>query len=198
MVLGNTEDVWRQVLPAQTGKAYRDPKLLLFTGETRSRCGGVPSGSFYCALDQTAYLDLSYFNRIDPAVQELTIAYVIARSTGHHVQNILGVLPRIVKREGELGQPEASQLTMRAELMVDCLAGVWAFHSKSLHQVTPQAVGELIAALRALGKDQVYAPGPMRSLAAMSASTPEQQLRWFVTGRGSGEVISCDTIRGRP
>src|SRR5215203_7113651 len=58
----NTEDVWKQVFPKQAGREYSPPKLILFSAGTRSRCGGASSamGPFYCPLDQTVYLDLSF------------------------------------------------------------------------------------------------------------------------------------------
>jgi predicted metalloprotease len=68
-VLGNTEDVWKEVLPSQVNRAYRPPKLVLFSGATRSGCGAAQSamGPFYCPLDQTVYLDLSFFRRCSGA-----------------------------------------------------------------------------------------------------------------------------------
>src|SRR5829696_262482 len=39
-ILGNTEDVWKQVFPKQAGREYSPPKLILFSAGTRSRCGG--------------------------------------------------------------------------------------------------------------------------------------------------------------
>src|SRR5215213_8758094 len=34
-ILGNTEDVWRDVLPRQANREYRPPKMVLFSGATR-------------------------------------------------------------------------------------------------------------------------------------------------------------------
>src|SRR4051794_6773337 len=35
VVLADTEDVWKEQLPRQTGKQYRNPKLVLFTGRVQ-------------------------------------------------------------------------------------------------------------------------------------------------------------------
>jgi hypothetical protein len=43
-VLGETEDVWSQVLPQQAGRQYEKPVLVLFSGVTRSACGTAPWG----------------------------------------------------------------------------------------------------------------------------------------------------------
>src|SRR5215471_18006092 len=37
-VLGDTEDVWHSVF-LEMGKEYREPKLVLFTGQVQSGCG---------------------------------------------------------------------------------------------------------------------------------------------------------------
>src|SRR5829696_2501048 len=36
-ILGNTEDIWKQVFPAQLNKPYAPPKLVIFSRATRSR-----------------------------------------------------------------------------------------------------------------------------------------------------------------
>src|SRR6478609_11037252 len=62
-ILGNTEDVWKDVLPKQANRPYEPPKLVLFSDGTRSGCGAAQSamGPFYCPLDQTVYIDLTFF-----------------------------------------------------------------------------------------------------------------------------------------
>jgi uncharacterized protein len=62
-ILGNTEDIWEEVLPQQANRQYQPPKMVLFSGATRSGCGVAQSaiGPFYCPLDQTIYIDLSFF-----------------------------------------------------------------------------------------------------------------------------------------
>jgi uncharacterized protein len=42
-ILGETEDVWAQILPQQTNRAYQKPTLVLFDGATRSACGTAQS-----------------------------------------------------------------------------------------------------------------------------------------------------------
>src|SRR3954465_5047619 len=62
-ILGETEDVWSQQLPAETGKQYEKPTLVLFSGATPSGCGTAQSamGPFYCPRDHKLYLDTSFF-----------------------------------------------------------------------------------------------------------------------------------------
>ena len=42
------------------------------------------------------------------------------------VQNELGILGQVTAARQQVGQAEANQLTVRLELMADCLSGVWA------------------------------------------------------------------------
>src|SRR3954466_15345110 len=60
VVLAETEDVWNDQLPKQTGKRSRLPKLVLFTGQVQSACGmaSTASGPFYCPGDEKLYIDL--------------------------------------------------------------------------------------------------------------------------------------------
>jgi predicted metalloprotease len=84
-ILGNTEDVWKAVLPQQVNRQYDPPKLVLFSGATRSGCGGAQSamGPFYCPLDQTIYIDLSFFQEMQQRFRaggDFAYAYVCSRT----------------------------------------------------------------------------------------------------------------------
>jgi hypothetical protein len=59
VVLAETEDVWNDAFQ-KWGKAYREPKLVLFSGAVESACGmaGSAVGPFYCSADHKVYLDL--------------------------------------------------------------------------------------------------------------------------------------------
>ena len=100
-VLANTEKVWGEVLPQQTGKSYPQPKLVLYSGETATACGPGQraAGPFYCPLDQKVYLDLGFFDDMQRQfglkMGRFAIAYVVAHEIGHHIQNVLGTLPKV-------------------------------------------------------------------------------------------------------
>ena len=98
-VLAANETVWAEVLPAQKGIAYVKPKLVLYSGRTASACGGAQSamGPFYCPLDQKVYLDTAFFQDMKRRLGgggDFAYAYVISHEIGHHVQNLLGILPK--------------------------------------------------------------------------------------------------------
>ena len=203
-VLGDTEDQWTAMFRA-TGKAYQPPKLVMYSGTTRSACGVAQSavGPFYCPNDRTVYLDTSFFNQIESRFHgcegkacQFSQAYVIAHEIGHHVQNQLGILPKVQALQARAGQTEGNQMQVRVELQADCLAGVWANHSQN--KVKFLEPGDIEAALQtasAIGDDTLQRRSQGYVVPdAFTHGSAEQRKRWFMTGLKSGDVTSCDTF----
>src|SRR5690606_30917711 len=65
VVLASTEDTWNAVF-AKAGAKYQAPKLVLYTGATRTACGmgDAAAGPFYCPADRTVYVDLSFYQTL--------------------------------------------------------------------------------------------------------------------------------------
>ena len=102
-VLAANETVWSEVLPREKGIPYAKPKLVLYSGRTASGCGGAQSamGPFYCPRDQKVYLDTAFFQDMKRRLGgggDFAYTYVIAHEIGHHVQNLLGILPKVQRR----------------------------------------------------------------------------------------------------
>ena len=130
VVLGSTEDVWNDVF-RKNGLQYREPKLVLFTGQVSSACGYASSamGPFYCPGDQKLYLDFAFFRELQrefKAPGDFAQAYVIAHEVGHHVQNLLGVMDKVTRAQRSSGKTAANRFSVRLELQDDCFAGIWA------------------------------------------------------------------------
>jgi uncharacterized protein len=201
-ILGNTEDVWRDILPKQANRQYRPPKLVLFSQATSSGCGHAQSamGPFYCPTDQTVYLDLSFFQEMQSRFRvtgDFAYAYVISHEVGHHLENQLGILERVQARQQEVGERERNQLSVRVELMADCLAGVWAHHSDQRYRaLEPGDVEEAMAAAEAIGDDRLQRRGGGRVVPdSFTHGSSEQRVRWFMQGLKGGTVQGCDTFR---
>src|SRR5215510_2872001 len=133
-VLGSTEVQWREIF-AQAGKTYEGPTLVMFSGATRSACGFAQSamGPFYCPNDRKVYLDTAFFQDLERRFRgcdvgskscQFSQAYVITHEIGHHVQNLLGILPQVQQAQQQsFDRVEANQLQVRVKLQADCLAG---------------------------------------------------------------------------
>jgi hypothetical protein len=201
-ILGNTEDVWSKVLPAQANRQYEPPKLVLFSGQTQSGCGFAQSamGPFYCPLDKSVYVDLSFFEdmrRRFGAGGDFAYAYVISHEVGHHLENELGILPRVQQRQREVDQRQANQLSVRVELMADCLAGVWAHHSEQRYQSLEEGdIEEAINAAQAIGDDRLQRQTSGRVVPdSFTHGSSQQRVQWLTRGLQSGQISSCDTFR---
>src|ERR1700733_335196 len=192
-VLGETEAVWKEVLPAQKGVRYVDAKLVLYDGSTDSGCGGAQAamGPFYCPLDKTVYLDMSFFRDMQTKYGgggDFAYTYVISHEIGHHVQDLLGILDKVDEAKQGVSRTQANALSVRIELMADCFAGVFANHANKDWKLTEDDLQKALATARAIGDDR-------RQTAARGYSVPDSfthgssamRQQWLTTGLKSGQ-----------
>jgi predicted metalloprotease len=205
-VLGSSEVQWQKIF-AQHGQAYQPPTLVMFSGATRSGCGFAQSamGPFYCPIDRKVYLDTSFFQDLERRFRgcdvgskacQFSQAYVITHEVGHHVQNLLGVLPKVQALQRSMDKVDANQVQVRVELQADCLAGVWAHHSQEAwHFIEPGDVEAAMQTSAAIGDDRLQRQTQGYVVPdAFTHGSSEQRTRWFMTGLRSGNVDSCDTF----
>lgn len=200
-VLATTEDVWTKIFREQLDREYVPPKLVVFSGVTQSPCGGAngATGPFYCPADEKAYLDTSFFTLLDQrmgAGGDFAAAYVIAHEVAHHVQNELGILPRVNAARQQSSQVDANALTVRLELMADCFSGIWASNVRGLMERGDLA--EALNAARKIGDDHLQRQaGRVPQPHTFTHGTSDQRERWFARGFESGKVGNCDTFAAR-
>jgi predicted metalloprotease len=201
-VLGETEDVWTQVLPQQAGRRYDKPVLVLYSGVTRSGCGTAQSamGPFYCPLDQKLYLDTSFFQDMQRKLGgggDFAYAYVIAHEVGHHVQNLTGLLAKVQRAQAQTDQRTANQISVRTELMADCLAGVWAYYMNQRHRnIDENDVRQAVATASAIGDDRLQGAGRGTVVPdSFTHGSSAQRVQWLAAGLRSGSMQACDTFK---
>jgi uncharacterized protein len=204
-ILGSTEVQWKDIL-AKDGVTYRPPRLIMFSGATSSACGTAQTamGPFYCPNDREVYLDSSFFRDLERRFQgcfgkacEFAQAYVIAHEVGHHVQNLLGILPKVQRAQQAAGsRAQSNHLQVQVELQADCLAGVWANHAEQKWQLLQP--GDIDAALQtaaAIGDDRLQRRTQGTVVPeSFTHGTSEQRKRWFSTGFKEGTVKACNTF----
>lgn len=202
-VLASTEQVWTDIFRGQ-GKTYQDPKMVLFTGQVRSACGDASAavGPFYCPTDQKVYLDLSFFNDLATrfkAPGDFASAYVIAHEVGHHVQNLTGILPKLQQAQRQAAtKREANGISVRSELMADCLAGVWAYHANERYRILePGDVEEGMKAAAAVGDDRLQRQAQGTVVPdSFTHGSSQQRVNWFMRGLKTGSMQQCNTLQG--
>ena len=200
-VLADTEDTWTGVFKGM-GKDYPKPTLTLFTGSVASACGAASAatGPFYCPNDQNVYIDLGFFAELQQrfgAPGDFAEAYVIAHEVGHHVQNVLGILPKVHEQEAQLDQTGANALSVKTELQADCFAGVWAKHTQQEGLLEAGDVDEALKAAAAVGDDTLQKQSQGYVVPdSFTHGTSEQRASWFRRGFDKGDISGCDTFDG--
>lgn len=199
-VLGDTEQTWGALF-RRGGQTYREPKLVLFTGQVESTCGFAEAamGPFYCPADEKVYIDLGFFEELRQrfrAPGDFAQAYVIAHEVGHHVQNQLGIAARVREAQQRLPRAQANAYQVRMELQADCFAGLWAHHAERARQILEQGdVEEALNAASAIGDDRLQRQAQGRVVPdSFTHGTSAQRVRWFRRGLDSGDLKTCDTF----
>jgi uncharacterized protein len=199
-VVATTEDVWRDVF-AQGGRRYEEPTLVLFSGATQSACGFAQAavGPFYCPADQKLYIDLRFLADMQDrlgARGDFAMAYVVAHEVGHHVQNLIGILPRVDRVRRQVSEGESNALSVRLELQADCFAGVWARRAEEARPMLERGdIEEGLNAAAAVGDDRLQrASRGMVVPESFTHGSSRQRVTWFRRGLESGETRACDTF----
>ena len=206
LVLGDTEDRWTEIFAGE-GRTYHPPKLRLFAGSEPTPCAFAQSamGPFYCPSDRRIYLDTSFFDDLqhkfggcsNSNACKFSEAYVIAHEVGHHVQNELGILPRVMQmQQAAATRAEANRLQVRIELQADCYAGVWANRAQQKRDfLDPGDVDQALQTASAIGDDRLQRQAQGYVVPdAFTHGTSEQRKRWFSQGFKLGKDSACDTM----
>src|SRR5262245_18759646 len=199
VVLGDTEDTWREIF-RQRRQAYVPPILVLFDGATQSACGigRAEVGPFYCPEDRKVYLDLSFFRELDQrfgAPGDFAQAYVVAHEVGHHVQRLLGISEKVASAQRDGDQQRANALSVKLELQADGYAGIWGHYAGRRGLLDPGDAEEGLNAAAAIGDDRLQrmTQGQVVPESFTHGSSAER-VHWLRRGLDRGELEACDTF----
>ncbi len=203
VVLADTEDVWRAEF-RKMDRTYREPTLVLYTGYVQTGEGMASSqiGPFYSSADQKVYIDLDFFAQMSErfgAAGDFAQAYVIAHEVGHHVQKQLGILDAVHRKQQQVSQTAANELSVRLELQADFLAGLWAHYAdRTLGVVEPGDIDEALRAANAIGDDTLQKEAQGYAVPdSFTHGTSAQRVRWFKLGYTTGDLERGDTFNTR-
>lgn len=202
-VLAQNEDVWSKVLPQQANRRFEPPRLVLFSGVDRSGCGTAQAamGPFYCPPDRRVYLDTSFFDEMRKRLGgggDFAYAYVIGHEVGHHIQNLIGILPKANELRERSNERDANAISVRIELQADCFAGVWAHNVQAMGRIEQGDIEQAMRTASAIGDDKLQqaSRGTVVPDSFTHGSSAQRQ-RWFMTGFRTGSMQACDTFRNQ-
>lgn len=194
VVLKETEDTWNKLFRENYGAKYREPILVLYSGQVQSACGfgSAATGPFYCPADQKVYIDLSFADQLRTrfkAPGEFAMAYVVAHEVGHHVQNLLGYSGQVQQARGRVSKTESNALSVRLELQADYLAGVWAHYAdRSAGILEPGDIESALKAAHAIGDDNIQKQAQGYVVPdSFTHGSSEQRMRAFSAGYKTGD-----------
>ncbi|KQY15406.1 neutral zinc metallopeptidase [Rhizobium sp. Root482] len=200
-VLAETEDTWNGIFQA-SGETYEEPKLVLFRDGINSACGTASSatGPFYCPGDHKIYLDMSFFDEMSrkfEASGDFAAAYVVAHEVGHHVQNLLGILPKVNEQRQRMSEAQSNRMSVRTELQADCFAGIWGKYTAQKGLLEQGDLEEALNAATQIGDDTLQKRSQGYVVPeSFNHGTSAQRSEWFKRGFDSGKLASCDTFTG--
>ncbi len=198
-VLGSNNDMWKNLFN-KTDKTYTEPRLVLFRTATNSSCGTATSavGPHYCPLDNTIYLDETFFDeltaRFGARGGDVAQAYVIAHEVAHHAQNELGIMSEHA-RLSDSNPDDRNSLSIKLELQADCFAGLWLNSIKDLGVLERGEVIEAMDAAASVGDDRIQESitGRINPENWTHGSSDDRQF-WFDKGFTTGNLSSCNTF----
>src|SRR6266850_1864667 len=162
-------------------------------------------GPFYCPPDKQIFLDTNFFREVETRFRgcsgnacKFTSAYIIAHEAGHHVQNLLGILPRVQRLQQQAGsKADANALQVKVELQADCLSGVWVNREEKKRPgfLEPGDIEAALTTATAIGDDTLQRQSTGRVVPdSFTHGSAAQRKQWFMTGYQQGTVQACNTF----
>ena len=200
-LLADNEDVWAKIFK-ENNLTFEAPKLVLFSGQVQTACGGASSasGPFYCPGDRVIYMDMTFFEELRTKFGaeggDFAVAYVLAHEFGHHIQTLLGTSEKMRQDQEGKSEAEANKLSVSLELQADFYAGLWTHYNEKQNAMLESGdIEEALSAANAVGDDAIQKKMQGQIVPdSFTHGTSEQRMYWFNLGFKSGDIRKGNTL----
>jgi predicted metalloprotease len=200
-LLADNEDAWSKIFQ-ENNLTFEAPKLVLFSGQVQTACGGASSasGPFYCPGDKVIYMDMTFFEELRTKFGaeggDFAVAYVLAHEFGHHIQTILGTSSKMRQLQEGKSEAESNKLSVALELQADFYAGLWTHYNENKNSMLePGDIEEALSAANAVGDDAIQKKMQGQVVPdSFTHGTSEQRMYWFNRGFKTGDIRKGDTF----
>jgi len=200
-LLADNEDIWTKIFE-ENNLTFEAPKLVLFSGQVQTACGGASSasGPFYCPGDRVIYMDMVFFEelrtRFGAEGGDFAVAYVLAHEFGHHIQTLLGTSAKVRQLQENRSETEGNKLSVALELQADFYAGLWThYNEKQNAMLEPGDIEEALSAANAVGDDAIQKKMQGQVFPdSFTHGTSKQRMYWFNRGFKTGDFNKGDTF----
>lgn len=200
-LLADNEDIWTKIFQ-ENNLTFEAPKLVLFSGQVQTACGGASSasGPFYCPGDKIIYMDMSFFEELRTKFGaeggDFAVAYVLAHEFGHHIQTLLGTSDKVRQLQENRSETEGNKLSVALELQADFYAGLWTHYNEKQNAILePGDIEEALSAANAVGDDAIQKKMQGQVVPdSFTHGTSEQRMYWFNRGFKTGDIRKGDTF----
>lgn len=200
-LLADNEEVWTQIF-RENNLVFEAPKLVLFSGQVQTACGGASSasGPFYCPGDKIIYMDMTFFEELRTKFGakggDFAVAYVLAHEYGHHIQTLLGTSDKMRRAQQGKSEAAANKLSVALELQADFYAGLWThYNEKKYAMLEPGDIEEALSAAHAVGDDAIQKKMQGQVVPdSFTHGSSDQRMYWFTRGFKSGDIRKGDTF----
>jgi predicted metalloprotease len=167
------------------------PRVVFWSGRERSPCSIGSAVAFYCATNQTLYLQREAVTKVwnssaDRAFARLWATDTLAREYAHHVQQVTGILAAVQKLEYDApDRPAGLELNRRVQLQATCLGAAFIGANKLTYGIT--------------GLDlPMYNSYVLAQPGDMNTGTPDSRQYWAARGFGMTDDAYCNTFSALP
>ena len=210
LVLGDTEDTWKEIFAA-SGRTYHPPRLRLFSGAEQGGmrpralgCGTVllPQRSAHLSRHRVLRRSAEKIGRLCRQQRLQILGGLCDRALGglSRAGRTRHSAARAPGAAGAVSKAQQNALQVRLGLQADCLAGIWANRAQRKHNfLDPGDVDWALQTATAIGDDRLQRETQGYVVPdAFTHGTSEQRKRWFMRGLKEGDIAACNTFAANP